>query len=139
MASSKKEVVQTDAIPKPFSVMPFSAAVKYNGLVYLSGNIGMDPKTNKIVEGDIRDRTKMIMTIITNVLKDSGSSFSNIIKVNVFLKDMKDFAAMNEAYLEFFPDPNEKPARTCVQVAGLPLGTDVEIECIAALNEVAKL
>ena len=57
MTSSKKEVVQTDACPKPFPVMPFSAAVKSNGMVYLSGNIGMDPKTNKLVEGDIKDRT----------------------------------------------------------------------------------
>ena len=75
----------------------------------------------------------MIMTIITNALKDSGSSIDNIVKCNVYLKDMKDFAAMNEAYLEYFPDPKERPARTCVQVAGLPLGTDVEIECVAHL------
>ncbi|KAF2651214.1 Endoribonuclease L-PSP [Lophiostoma macrostomum CBS 122681] len=113
--------------------MPFSAAVKSNGMVYLSGNIGMDPKTNELVGGDIKDRTRMIMTIITNVLKDSGSDIQNIIKCNVFLTDMKDFAAMNEAYLEFFPDPKQKPARTCVQVAGLPLETDVEIECTAHL------
>ncbi|KAF2192391.1 Endoribonuclease L-PSP [Zopfia rhizophila CBS 207.26] len=131
--AAKRQIVDTDAIPKPFPVMPFPAAVKYGGMVYLSGNIGMDPKTNKLVEGDIRDRTRMIMTIIGNVLKDSGSRFENIIKCNIYLKDMKDFAAMNEAYLEFFPDPKEKPARTCVQVAGLPLGTDVEIECVAHL------
>ncbi|KAF2704964.1 endoribonuclease L-PSP [Pleomassaria siparia CBS 279.74] len=131
--ASKKEVVDTDAIPKPFPVMPFSAAVKSNGMVYLSGNIGMDPRTNKIVQGDIRDRTRMIMTIITNVLKDSGSDIKNIVKCNVYLKDMHDFAAMNEAYLDFFPDAKDRPARSCVQVAGLPLGTDVEIECVAHL------
>lgn len=73
------------------------------------------------------------MTIITNVLKDSGSHIDNIIKCNVYLKDMQDFGPMNEAYLEFFPDANIRPARTCVQVAGLPLGTDVEIECVAHL------
>ncbi|KAF2000653.1 YjgF-like protein [Amniculicola lignicola CBS 123094] len=102
-------------------------------MVYLSGNIGMDPTTLKLVEGDIRGRTRMIMNIIANVLKDSGSDIKNIVKCNVYLKDMADFAAMNEAYLEFFPDPKEMPARTCVQVAGLPLGTDVEIECTAHL------
>ncbi|KAF2476718.1 Endoribonuclease L-PSP [Lindgomyces ingoldianus] len=131
--ASKKEVINSSSIPTPFPVMPFSAAVKYNGMVYLSGNIGMDPKTNELVDGDIKDRTRMIMTIITNVLKDSGSSIENVVKCNVYLKDMKDFAAMNEAYLEFFPKPEERPARTCIQVAGLPLGTDVEIECIAHL------
>ena len=75
----------------------------------------------------------MIMTIITNVLDDSGSSINNIVKCNVYLTDMRDFGAMNEAYLEFFPDDKQRPARTCVQVAGLPLGTDVEIECVAHL------
>ncbi|KAF2009181.1 hypothetical protein BU24DRAFT_455729 [Aaosphaeria arxii CBS 175.79] len=131
--ATKKEVVHSDSWPQPFPVMPFSAAVKCNGMVYLSGNIGIDPKTNKLVEGDIKGRTKMIMTIISGVLKDAGSDINNIVKCNVFLKDMADFGAMNEAYLEFFPDPAFKPARTCVQVAGLPLGTDVEIECVAHL------
>jgi len=73
------------------------------------------------------------MTTITNVLKDSGSDIANVVKCTVYLKDMQDFAAMNEAYLEFFPDENQRPARTCIQVAGLPLGTDVEIEAVAHL------
>ncbi|ORY09225.1 hypothetical protein BCR34DRAFT_589468 [Clohesyomyces aquaticus] len=133
MSTSKKEVVDSNSIPKPFPVMPFSAAVKCNGMVYLSGNIGMEPATNTLVEGDVGERTRMIMKTITNVLSDSGSAIENIVKCNVYLKDMKDFAAMNEAYLEFFPDPKGLPARTCVQVAGLPLGTDVEIECVAHL------
>jgi 2-iminobutanoate/2-iminopropanoate deaminase len=75
----------------------------------------------------------MIMTIITNVLRDSGSDIANVIKLNVYLTDMEDFGAMNEAYLEFFPDEKQRPARTCIQVAELPLGTDVEIECMAHL------
>lgn len=137
-----KEVVQTDAYPTPFPIMPFSAAVKCNGMVYLSGNIGMDPKTSKLVEGGIKERTvspntsstflyctprhehktlamhnlmitvyqRMIMTIITNVLADSGSHIRNIVKCNVYLTDMKkDFEDMNEAYLAFFPDEKEKP------------------------------
>ncbi|KAF2125385.1 Endoribonuclease L-PSP [Dothidotthia symphoricarpi CBS 119687] len=131
--TSKKEVVKSSAQPQTLSVMPYSAAVKCNGMVYLSGNIGMDPKTKKLVEGDIKDRTRMIMTIITGVLKDSGSDIKNIVKCGVFLTDMANFTAMNEAYMEFFPDAGDVPARTCVQVAGLPLGTDIEIECIAHL------
>lgn len=69
----------------------------------------MDPTTNKLIEGNIKDRTRMIMKIITNVLKDGGSSIENVVKCNVYLKDMGDFKDMNEAYLEFFPDPKQKP------------------------------
>lgn len=75
------------------------------------------------------------MTIISGILKDAGSDLNKIVKANVYLIDMKkDFAPMNEAYLEFYPDSKELPARTCVQVSALPMGTDVEIECVAALN-----
>ena len=78
---------------------------------------------------------RRVMTTITNVLKDSNSDINNIIKCNVYLTDIKnDFGPMNEAYLEFFPDPKTRPARTCVQVAALPFGTDIEIECHAHLN-----
>jgi 2-iminobutanoate/2-iminopropanoate deaminase len=76
----------------------------------------------------------MIMKNISNVLRDSGSDLDHIVKANVYVTDIKkDFGPLNEAYLEFFPDQKEVPARTCVQVAALPFGTDVEIECVAAL------
>ncbi|KAH7088724.1 endoribonuclease L-PSP [Paraphoma chrysanthemicola] len=131
--STKKQVVETALCPQTLAVMPYAAAVKHNGMVYLSGNIGMDPNTRKLVEGDIKARTRMIMSIITNVLADSGTDIKNIIKCSEFLTDMADLADMNEAYLGFFPDAKDIPARTCVQVAGLPLGMDIEIECFAHL------
>ncbi|KAF2110308.1 Endoribonuclease L-PSP/chorismate mutase-like protein [Lophiotrema nucula] len=134
-SNPKKEVVDSASAPKPFPVMPFSAAVKSGGMVYVSGNVGYDVKAGKMVEGPIQDRTREALKNISAVLTDAGSSLSAIVKANVYLTDMKDFAAMNEAYLEFFPEEGGRPARTCVQVAALPFGTDVEIECTAHLCE----
>ncbi|KAF2815076.1 endoribonuclease L-PSP [Mytilinidion resinicola] len=130
--STTKEVVLSDSSPKPFPVMPFSAAVKCNGFVFCSGNIGVDPVSLKVIEGPIQDRTRQALKNITGVLKDAGSSIENIVKINVYLTSMTNFGAMNEAYLEFFPG-DYLPARTCVAVKELPLGTDVEIECTAHL------
>ncbi|KAF2735567.1 Endoribonuclease L-PSP [Polyplosphaeria fusca] len=130
MTSSRKEVIWSD-VPKLLPVMPFVPAVKCGDMVYLSGNIGIEWKTNKLVEGDIKERTRVIMRNIAKLLEDAGSHLNYIVKANVYLKDMKDFGAVNEAYLEFFPEEKDRPARTCVQVAGLPFDTDVEIECTA--------
>ncbi|KAF2086262.1 Endoribonuclease L-PSP, partial [Saccharata proteae CBS 121410] len=128
-----KETVVTDKTPLPFKPTPFAAAVKCNGMVYVSGSLGMDAKTEKMIEGTVYDRTnKVALTNLSGVLEDAGTSLQNIVKANVYLKDMADFSEMNRAYMEFFPG-DYIPARTCVQVAGLPLGTDVEIECTAHL------
>ncbi|CAM1505923.1 Fc.00g115600.m01.CDS01 [Cosmosporella sp. VM-42] len=120
--------VSTGTAPAPISL--FSQAQIYNGLVYCSGNIGIDPKTNTLIEGTVKDRTEQAVRNISALLEAANSSLKHIIKVNVYLTTMESFGPMNEGYAKFFSDPY--PARTCVSVAGLPMGTDVEIECVAA-------
>ncbi|EXJ85099.1 endoribonuclease L-PSP [Capronia epimyces CBS 606.96] len=123
----KQPVVSEKGIKSPL----FSQAIVHNGTVYVSGNIGLVPATGKIVEGSVADRTRQALENIKNVLEEAGSSLQNIVKINIFLTDMADYAAMNKAFLEIVPDP--KPARSCVCVKELPNKTDVEIECIAHL------
>ncbi|WYZ34246.1 hypothetical protein EsH8_I_000522 [Colletotrichum jinshuiense] len=131
------EKVLTTAAPAPLP--QFSQAIKYNGMVYCSGNIGILPDKPGMVqaEGTVKDRTRQALKNLSAVLEAAGSSLRNVVKVNIFITKMADFATMNEAYDEFFTwDP--KPARTCVAVYQLPLGTDVEIECTAFLNKPAE-
>ncbi|KAH7403168.1 Endoribonuclease L-PSP/chorismate mutase-like protein [Cadophora sp. MPI-SDFR-AT-0126] len=125
-----KTAVVTDKAPPPLPF--FSQAIKCNGMVYCSGSIGMDPVEMKLVEGGVERRTEQALANLSAVLTAAGSSIDNVVKVNVFLTDMKDFSAMNEVYAKVFSkDP--KPVRTCVAVHQLPLGTDVEIELTAHL------
>ncbi|OLN94197.1 Protein mmf1, mitochondrial [Colletotrichum chlorophyti] len=126
------EKVLTTAAPAPLP--QFSQAIKYNGMVYCSGNIGVVPDKPGMVQAE---GTRQALKNLSAVLEASGSSLRNVVKVNVYITDMANFATMNEAYDEFFTwDP--KPARTCVAVYQLPLGTDVEIECTAFLNKPAE-
>ncbi|PGG96387.1 hypothetical protein GX51_07841 [Blastomyces parvus] len=126
--ASAKQVVLTDKAPAPIPVL--SQGIVYNGIVYCSGQVGMDPATGKLVEGTVQDRTAQIFRNLSAVLEKAGSSLEKAIKVNVFLANMEDFAAMNEIYGQFLSQ-EPKPVRTCVAVKSLPLGTDVEIECSA--------
>ncbi|KAF5636936.1 endoribonuclease L-PSP [Fusarium sp. NRRL 25303] len=109
----------------------FSQAVKYNGMVYCSGSIGIDPATDDLVSGSVTDRARMALKNLQAVLEAAGSSLGRVVKANVFLADMKDFGAFNIAWDEVFPN-EPKPCRTCVAVHQLPLDTDVEIEMIAS-------
>ncbi|KAL2063732.1 hypothetical protein VTL71DRAFT_5537 [Oculimacula yallundae] len=125
---ASKTAVSTDKAPAPLPF--FSQGIKCNGMVYCSGSIGMDPVSGKMVEGSIEARTEQALLNLSAVLEAAGSSLDNAVKVNIFITDMKDFAAMNSVYAKFFTkDP--KPVRTCVAVHQLPLGTDVEIEVTA--------
>ncbi|KAL2209890.1 Endoribonuclease L-PSP [Sarocladium strictum] len=130
--ANKPTAVTTSAAPAPLP--QFSQAVKYNGMVYCSGNIGAIPDTNfEMASGTIRDRTRQALKNLSAILEAAGSSLSNVVKMNIFITNMADFAEMNKGYDEFFTwDP--KPARTCVAVAQLPFNTDVEIECTAYVN-----
>ena len=102
--------------------------MKANGLVFLSGQIPMD-KTGKLIKGTIEEQTEAVFHNLAAVLAAANSSFNKVIKVNVFLSDMGNFARMNAVYAKYFS--SHKPARSCVAVKELPLGVDVEIECIA--------
>ncbi|PGH12051.1 hypothetical protein AJ80_06870 [Polytolypa hystricis UAMH7299] len=127
--AAKKAVFTTNA-PNPLP--QFSQAVVHNGMVYCSGSIGINPTSKQIVEGGIAERAAQTLRNLSAVLKAAGSSIKNVVKVNVFLTTMENFAEMNKAYDPFFED-GIKPCRTCVAVKELPFGTDVEIECIAYL------
>ncbi len=122
----KKIFVSQDA---PAPVGPYSQAVEVDGTVYLSGQISIDPKTNEVFTGDIQKQTEMVMSNINAVLEACDLTFGNVIKTAIFLTDMNDFAKVNEVYGKAFPE--NPPARSCVQVAGLPKGVNVEIEVIA--------
>ncbi|TFK41882.1 Endoribonuclease L-PSP [Crucibulum laeve] len=127
--SQKTFVFTSDAVPP---LPTFSQAVVSRGHVYVSGNLGCT-KDLKIVEGGVQAQTRAALENLSTVLKASGSGLEHIVKVNIYLSNMpRDFALMNEVYLQFF-DKEKMPARTCVGVVCLPLGADMEIECIAEI------
>ncbi|PYU03391.1 MAG: reactive intermediate/imine deaminase [Acidobacteria bacterium] len=124
-----KDIVLTDRGPKPIG--PYSQAVKSNGLLFVSGQVAIDPRSNEFVLGDIRQQTERTLENLKGILEASGANLHHVVKTTVFLKDMNDFAAMNEVYGRFFTAA--PPARSTVQVARLPKDALVEIEVIASL------
>lgn len=126
-----KEIIHTNKAPEPIG--PYSQAIKLSSensvLVYTSGQVGIDPSTGNIVGGDIKAQTHQVMKNIKALLHESGTDMHNVIKTTVFLKNMDEFAAMNEVYAEYFW--KSKPARSTVEVARLPKDAMVEIEVIA--------
>lgn len=122
-----KKVIYTEHAPK--AVGPYSQAIEIKDTLYISGQIPLDPVTNKIVEGGIKEQTIQVMENIRAVLKAAGYSFENVVKSTCLLNDMDNFAAMNEVYAEYYPE--NPPARAAYQVVKLPLGVLVEIETIA--------
>ena len=125
-----KDVVLTDKAPQPIG--PYSQAVKVNGFLYLSGQVAIDPRSNTFAGGGIAAQTERVMENIRAILEAGGSSLRHAVKTTVFLKEMDDFAAMNEVYARYFLDA-AAPARSTVQVARLPKDALVEIEVIAVL------
>lgn len=124
-----KGVVLTDRGPKPIG--PYSQAIKANGFLYLSGQIALDPKTGEFVGTEIRQQTERVMENVKAIVEAGGSSLNHVVKTTVYLKDMNDFAAMNEIYGKYFT--LSPPARSTVQAARLPKDALVEIDVIAAL------
>jgi 2-iminobutanoate/2-iminopropanoate deaminase len=124
-----KDIVLTDKGPKPIG--PYSQAVKCNGFVFASGQVSLDPNSNEFVSGDVRQQTERVVENIKGILEAGGANLHHVVKTTVFLKDMNDFAAMNEVYGKYFAAA--PPARSTVQVARLPKDALVEIEVIASL------
>ena len=122
-----KEVVATADAPK--AIGPYSQAIKAGGFVFASGQIAIDPATGNVIEGDVRAQTERVFRNLTAVVKAAGSSLDRVVKTTVFLKSMKDFAAMNEVYATFFSA--NPPARSTVEAAELPRSVLVEIDVIA--------
>lgn len=122
--------VQTDAAPA--AIGPYSQAMVHGGLVFTAGQIAFDPATGELVGGDVAQQTERVMQNLDAVLRAAGASLQTVIKTTVFLRDMNDFAAMNEVYGRHFGD--HRPARSTVQAARLPRDAAVEIEVIAAVG-----
>ncbi|MEX1317731.1 MAG: Rid family detoxifying hydrolase [Synechococcaceae cyanobacterium] len=126
------QAVHTTAAPTP--VGPYSQAVKAAGLVFCSGQIALDPGTGAMVgEGDVEAETRQVLDNLEAVLAEAGASPSQVVRTTVFLVDLADFTRVNAIYAERFGD-RVAPARACVQVAALPKGARVEIDCIAVAN-----
>ena len=120
------KAIKTDKAPK--KVGPYSPAIEHGDLIFCSGQIGKDPVTDKLVEG-IENQTTQVVKNLEQVLIAAGSSLNKIVKTTIFLADMNDYTKVNEVYGSFFTE--NKPARSTVQVAKLPIGALIEIECIA--------
>lgn len=113
----------------PGSIGPFSQAVKANGFIFVSGQVAIDPATNKMIEGDVAAETERILLNIKAILEAAGTSLANVVRAGVYLRDMNDFAAMNAAYGRFFS--SDFPARTTIEVSRLPLDVAIEIDVVA--------
>ena len=123
-----KKAIHTDSAPA--AIGPYSQAVRWGNVVYVSGQIPIDPATGVLAGEGIAAQTRQSLTNIKNILAAEGLDMSHVVKTSVMLKDIADFTAMNEIYAEFFTEPY--PARAAYQVAALPKDARVEIECIAA-------
>jgi len=124
---NNKEIINTENAPE--AIGPYSQAVSYNGTIYCSGQISIDPVSNEIVGEDAREQALQVLKNLGEVLRAAGSSFDNVLKCSIYLSDMDDFAIVNEIYGSFFvQDP---PARETVAVKTLPKNVFVEISCIA--------
>lgn len=123
-----KKVINTSNAPN--AVGPYSQAIEINGMLFISGQIPLNPNTGKIVEGGVREQTEQVMKNIEAILSEAGYSFNDVIKSTCLLNDMDNFATMNEVYGKYYPQ--DPPARAAYGVVKLPLGVMVEIETIAA-------
>lgn len=123
----EKKVIRTDNAPAPIG--PYNQAIQYGDLLFVSGQIPINPATGELVQDDIQAETKMVMENLKAVLAEAGMDFNNVLKSTIFLMDMGQFAQVNEVYGSYFTA--NPPARETVQVAGLPKGVNVEISVVA--------
>jgi len=122
-----REIISTSDAPK--AIGPYSQAVKAGGMVFISGQIPIDPKTGMVVQSDIKTQTKLVMENAKAIIKAAGCAMSDIVKATIYLKNMADFSVVNEVYGSYFPvDP---PARATVEVSRLPKDVAIEMDFIA--------
>lgn len=122
-----KEIINSEKAPAPIG--PYSQAVKVNNTLYVSGQIPIDQLTGELVEGTIEEETEQVMKNLAYILEEAGLDFSNVAKCSIFVKDMGNFAKVNQIYGQYFVE--NPPARETVEVSQLPKGVNVEISCIA--------
>ena len=123
----KKKVIQTEKVPK--AIGPYSQAIQAGNLLFLSGQIPLDPASGELVKGDIREQTRRVLENLKGVLESQHLGMDDVVKVTIFLKDMGNFGQVNEVYGTYFP--SSPPARSTVEVARLPRDAGIEIEAIA--------
>jgi len=129
MSETSRTIVETKNAPG--AIGPYSQAVKTSSLVFVSGQLAIDPATGELMNGDIQVETRQAMHNLKNVLEAAGSSLQKVIKTTLFIKDMNNFPVINEVYGDFFQ--SDPPARACVEVARLPKDANVEIEAVGLL------
>jgi 2-iminobutanoate/2-iminopropanoate deaminase len=125
----EKQAVRTERAPAPFQGAPYSQGIVAGDLVFVSGQLGIDPSSGEVVQGGIVEQTEQTMKNLAAVLEEAGSSLANAVMVSIFLVDLGDFQAMNEVYARHLTEPY--PARATVQIAALPSGARVEIAVVA--------
>jgi 2-iminobutanoate/2-iminopropanoate deaminase len=130
MPTTEFKAVHTNNAPK--AIGPYSQAIRAGNALYTAGQVALDPASGQLVEGGIEAQTRRVLDNLSAVLEAAGGTLANVVKTTVFMQDLGEFAAMNAVYAEYFTA--QPPARSTVQVAGLPRGAKVEIECVALLS-----
>jgi 2-iminobutanoate/2-iminopropanoate deaminase len=124
-----KETIRTEKAPAPFQGAPYSQAIVHGDLVFVSGQLGIDPESNEVVPGGIAPQTERALENVQAILEEAGSSLANVLQASIFLIDLQDFGAMNEVYARRMGDVF--PARATVQISALPSGARIEIAVVA--------
>lgn len=125
-----KKTINTNKAPLP--VGPYNQAVMVKNTLYISGQVALNPTNNELIQGSIGEESHQIMKNIESILKEAGLDFKNVVRSKIYLTDMSNFSKVNEVYGSYFEKGHE-PARTTIEVSGLPLGVDVEIDMIAVV------
>jgi len=126
----KKEIIKTRKAP--LAIGPYSQATRAENLLFLSGQISINPETNEFVDSDIEMQTEQVLKNIKAILEAGGSSLEDVVKTTIYLQDIKDFASVNKIYSKYFE--NSLPARVCIEVSNLPKNAKLEIDAIAIKN-----
>ena len=125
-----KKAINTNKAPLP--VGPYNQAVMVKNTLYISGQVALNPTNNELIQGSIDEESHQIMKNIESILKEAGLDFKNVVRSKIYLTNMSNFSKVNEVYGSYFEKGHE-PARTTIEVSGLPLGVDVEIDMIAVI------
>ena len=126
-----RQAVSTQSAPA--AIGPYSQGMLCGNLLFISGQLPIDPASGELIEGTIEEKTRQALNNLRAIAEEAGAGLEDVVKTTVFLKDMNDFGAMNSAYAEYFTDT--PPARAAIQVAALPKGADLEIEAVAVLSD----
>ncbi|MGR3292400.1 MAG: RidA family protein [Candidatus Scalindua sp.] len=126
----QKNIISTNKAPQ--AIGPYSQAVRFNNLLFISGQIPIEPKSGEIVKGNIKEQTKQILENLNGILTAGGSSLNNVLRTTIFLTNLEDYTDVNEMYAQFFD--KSMPARSTVQVSRLPMDVQIEIDAIAGIN-----